>query len=205
MGCASDASEHPLVSRQAQREFLLPRLIRMGGFLPLGRSRGAFRLRENRAWAFPGRCDQPVGQGGRSYSMLREQPVPALGSGRDFPLGQIGTGPQGLLASSAAWSIPTCQVSAPFGQVAACSHTTDVSLCPALGGGRLLFPVGGLGSVPGVFLPPSAALSTARTPLGQCGCVAAALAVVVASPGALHLCGGKLSLPPGSGTALGLT
>ena len=119
-------------------------------------------MRENRAWASPGRRDQPVGPGGRSCS-------PAQGVadrqhwGQEgiFPWGTLALVPWGFLPSSAALSMTTCQgSSSPFwpGYCLLLVHHEDGLSCPAAGGRKAFFPPRwAIASVPRGFLPSSAA------------------------------------------------
>ncbi len=91
---------------------------------------------------------------------------PALGSGRNFPPGQIGTGPRGFFAFLCSTehdhlSGLLCSLHLAW-LTACCSCTTQMaSRALQLRGGRLFFPHAGLARVSGGFLPSSAALSTA--------------------------------------------
>lgn len=104
----------------------------------------------------------PVQCSGNSWSQL-------WGQEGIFPWDRLALIPRGFGLPLQPGASPLARCVVPSGQAAACSHT-EASLCPALGGGCLHFTLGGLGRVPGVFLPSCAALSMARAPLSQSGC-----------------------------------
>ena len=85
-----------------------------GHLAALGSPGDGSRLRENRAWASPGRRDQPVGRGGRSCSHAQGIADRQLwGQEGIFPRGRLALVPGGFLPSSAALSMTTCQARAP--------------------------------------------------------------------------------------------
>lgn len=137
---------HPPVSCHAREGFLPPRTVRPGGMWPLSEApaRDGSRSRENRAWASPGRRDQPVGRGGRSCSRAQGIADRQLwGQEGIFPRGRWALVPGGFLPSSAALSMTTCQgSSAPVwpGYCLLLTHHEDGLSCPAAGQRKAFFP-----------------------------------------------------------------
>ena len=115
-----------------------------GHLATLGSPCKGSRLREDRAWASPGRRDQPVGQGGRSCSHAQGIADRQLwGQEGIFPRGGLALVPGGFLPSSAALSRTACQGSSrPFGlgYRLLLMHHEDGLSCPAAGGRKAFFP-----------------------------------------------------------------
>ena len=173
MGCRDvargpSALEHPLVSRQVQEGFLPPRSIRPGAFghsqTPLrwlqvegGKGMGSVSV-STEAWPACGTRRQVL------LPCSANSWLPDLGSRRNFPQGQIGTGLRGFFAflcsidhgllSELLWSILAGLLPA-----APAPWRWPLVLC-SWGKEGFFFLQGGLASVPGGFLPSSAALST---------------------------------------------
>lgn len=113
-----------------------------------------FRLRDNRAWAFPRRHDErAVGWGGRSCSYDHQ----SWGQEGIFSWGRLALDSRGFLLSSTAWSMTTCQGSSDPFWLHFCLMLTyhkDTSCALQLWEGRLFHPHGGPANVSGWSCPP---------------------------------------------------
>jgi len=115
-----------------------------GHLATLGSPSDGSRVRESRAWALPGRRDQPVGPGARSCSHAQGiADRQRWGQEGIFPRGTLALLPGGFLPSSAASSTTTCHGSSrPFGPgycLLLVLHDDGLS-CPAAGGRKAFFP-----------------------------------------------------------------
>jgi len=189
--------EHPLASCQAQQRFLPPNSISPGAGGHSQKPLTCLQLDGEEALAISWQAWPPCGTSSQvSLPRSRKSRVPALGSGRNFPLGMLALLPMGFLPFSAPLSMTTCPSSSTPSGLHSCLlllHHQDGLLCAATGGRKAFFPpLWANTALHGLF---ALLCSTRHRPLpGLLSALSHCRLPAVLAPPRHHSCPGSLSL-----------